>query len=56
MIRGEVGPRTLTVKNVVRRVAKVGDLWADMRKRKRSLSKPIERLQREGNEGTKERK
>ena len=28
------------------RVAKVGDLWADMRQRGRSLRRPIERLKK----------
>jgi hypothetical protein len=28
------------------RVAKVGDLWGDMRRRKRSLKRPIEKLRR----------
>jgi bifunctional non-homologous end joining protein LigD len=44
--RGDVGPRTFTLRDMGRRVADVGDLWADMPKRKRSLRRPIERLQR----------
>jgi bifunctional non-homologous end joining protein LigD len=44
--RGEVGPRTLTLRNVVGRVAAVGDLWSDMRKRKRSLRRAMEQLER----------
>ena len=47
VVRGEVEPRTLTVRNVVQRVERLGDLWADMRRRKRSLAKPIERLRAE---------
>ncbi|HWK11137.1 MAG TPA: non-homologous end-joining DNA ligase [Vicinamibacterales bacterium] len=47
VVRGEVEPRTLTVRNVVQRVEQLGDLWADMRRRKRSLAKPIERLRAE---------
>ena len=43
-ITGEVGPRSLTVRNLPARVEKVGDLWADMRRRKRSLAQPAERL------------
>jgi hypothetical protein len=31
---------------MVKRVEEVGDLWGDMLRRKRSLAKPIERLQR----------
>jgi bifunctional non-homologous end joining protein LigD len=43
---GTVGPRTFTLRNMSDRVAKVGDLWSDMRKRKRSLRTPIERLRK----------
>jgi bifunctional non-homologous end joining protein LigD len=42
--RGEVGPRTFTVRTMGGRLGKVGDLWAEMRKRRRSLKRPIERL------------
>jgi bifunctional non-homologous end joining protein LigD len=42
--RGEVKPDTFTLRNMPERVAKVGDLWADMRKRGRSLKQPMERL------------
>ena len=41
---GKVTPRTFTLENALARVERVGDLWADMRKRKRSLKRPIERL------------
>ena len=41
---GKVAPRTFTLKNALARVDRVGDLWADMRKRKRSLKRAIERL------------
>ena len=41
---GKVGPRTFTLKNMAGRLDKVGDLWADMKKRKRSLKRPIEKL------------
>ena len=59
--RGEVGPRTFTLRNVTERVAAVGDLWADMRRRGRlasrrspvsersegwSLRRPMQRLSR----------
>jgi bifunctional non-homologous end joining protein LigD len=42
--RGAVGPRTFTLRNVAERVARVGDLWADMRTRKRSLRRSMEKL------------
>jgi bifunctional non-homologous end joining protein LigD len=44
--RGEVGPRTLTLRNVPARVAGVGDVWAELRRGGRSLKRPIEKLQR----------
>jgi bifunctional non-homologous end joining protein LigD len=44
--RGEVNPRTFTLRNMPDRIAKVGDLWADMRRRGRSLKRPMERLRR----------
>jgi bifunctional non-homologous end joining protein LigD len=42
--RGDVGPRTFTLRTMAQRVGDVGDLWADMLKKKRSLKRPIERL------------
>ena len=42
--RGEVNPRTFTLRNMPDRVAKVGDLWADMRRRGRSLKRAMEKL------------
>jgi bifunctional non-homologous end joining protein LigD len=42
--RGEVGPRTFTIRNMRDRTADVGDLWDDMRRRKRSLSRALARL------------
>jgi bifunctional non-homologous end joining protein LigD len=42
--RCEVGPRSFTLRLMPQRIADVGDLWADMLKTKRSLSKAIERL------------
>ena len=41
---GEIGPRSLTLKNVPARVAKSGDLWSTMRRRRRSLTSAIETL------------
>jgi bifunctional non-homologous end joining protein LigD len=37
MERGKVGPRTFTLRTMAERVARVGDLWSDMRRRRRSL-------------------
>ena len=44
--RGEVGPRTFTLRTMAQRVAEVGDLWADLLGKKRSLRRPIERLRK----------
>jgi len=42
--RGTVGPATFTVRNMAERVTRAGDLWADMRRRKRSLTRAIQKL------------
>ena len=42
--RGTVGPSTFTVRNMAERAAQVGDPWADMRRRKRSLTRAIQKL------------
>jgi bifunctional non-homologous end joining protein LigD len=41
---GKVGPRTFTLKNLASRIEKVGDLWSDMRKHRRSLTRPLSKL------------
>lgn len=41
---GKAAPRSFTLKNMTSRLDKVGDLWDDMKKRKRSLKRPIEKL------------
>jgi len=46
--RGAVHPTTFTVRDMPDRIAKVGDLWADMRRRGRSLKRPMEKLRRLG--------
>ena len=42
--RGEVGPRTFTLRTMPRRLEAVGDLWADMKRRRRSLARASARL------------
>lgn len=44
--RGEVSPRTFTLRNMPGRIAQTGDLWADMRRRGKSLKRPMEQLRR----------
>ena len=34
---GKVGPRTFTLRTMAERIAKVGDLWLNMRRRRRAL-------------------
>ena len=43
---GEVGPRSLTLRTMAQRVSEVGDLWADMLRRRRSLKRPLELLRK----------
>jgi bifunctional non-homologous end joining protein LigD len=42
--RGKVGPTTFTLRNMAARVERVGDVWADMRRRRRSLAGAIRKL------------
>ena len=43
---GAVGPRTFHLRNMQERVAAVGDVWSDLRKRRRSLRRPIDKLRK----------
>jgi bifunctional non-homologous end joining protein LigD len=43
---GTVSPKTFTLRNMPARVERTGDLWADMRKRGRSLTRPLAQLRR----------
>jgi bifunctional non-homologous end joining protein LigD len=43
---GDVGPRTLDLRNMPKRIDAVGDLWSDVRRRKRSLKGALEKLRR----------
>ena len=42
--RGEATPRSFTLRNMPDRIARVGDVWGDMRRRGRSLKRPMEKL------------
>jgi bifunctional non-homologous end joining protein LigD len=42
--RGEAAPRAFTLRNLPGRLEAVGDAWADMRRRGRSLRRAIERI------------
>ena len=44
--RGEVHPGLFTLRNMPERMATVGDLWAGLRRRGRSLTRPMARLER----------
>jgi bifunctional non-homologous end joining protein LigD len=43
---GKVHPRTFNLRNMEARVSEVGDLWKDMRRRRRSLGRALERLRK----------
>jgi bifunctional non-homologous end joining protein LigD len=38
--RGEVEPASFTIRNVLERVQKIGDVWGDMRRRGKALTQP----------------
>jgi len=42
--QGVVSPRTFTLRTMADRIAHVGDVWSDMKRRRRSLVGAIERL------------
>jgi bifunctional non-homologous end joining protein LigD len=42
--RGEVTSRSFTLRNMRERVATIGDVWGDLRRRRRSLKRATERL------------
>jgi bifunctional non-homologous end joining protein LigD len=44
--RGEVFPQTFILRSMAARIAGVGDLWSDMPRHRRSLRRPMQRLQR----------
>ena len=44
--RGLVGPKTFTLRTMAERIAEAGELWAELRRRKRSLRRPIEKVRR----------
>jgi bifunctional non-homologous end joining protein LigD len=44
--QGHVAPTTFTLRNMADRVAEVGDLWAGMNRRKRSLTRPAQKLKK----------
>jgi bifunctional non-homologous end joining protein LigD len=44
--RGQVGPRTFTVRTMADRVSAVGDLWADLARHRRSLRRASAKLER----------
>ena len=46
--KGGVAPASFTVRNMKERIAKMGDVWSDVLKAKRSLRRPAERLARLG--------
>lgn len=49
--RGTVGPRTFTLRTMRQRIESVGDVWDEIRKRKRSLKRAIAALRKLRNDG-----
>jgi bifunctional non-homologous end joining protein LigD len=49
--RGDVGPRTFTLRSMRQRIESVGDVWDEMRKRKRSLKRAVATLRELRNGG-----
>ncbi len=47
MERGDVHPGSFTLRDLPGRIAAVGDLWAGLRRRGRSLRQPLEKLRRQ---------
>lgn len=46
VVRGEVHPQSFTMRNMAARIREAGDVWSDMRKRKRSLARAIQKLRK----------
>jgi bifunctional non-homologous end joining protein LigD len=44
--RGDVGPATFTVRNILERVKRIGDVWGDLGRQGASLKRPIELVAR----------
>jgi bifunctional non-homologous end joining protein LigD len=44
--RGDVGPQSFTLRTMATRIEAVGDVWAEMRKRSRSLKRAIAQLEK----------
>jgi bifunctional non-homologous end joining protein LigD len=42
---GTIGPQSLTLRDMTARIASVGDLWSGMRRRRRSLQRPMGALE-----------
>ena len=46
VLKGEVGPQTFNVRNMAARLEDAGDLWKELRKRGRSLTRAMATLRR----------
>jgi bifunctional non-homologous end joining protein LigD len=44
--KGKIDPDTFTLRNMPARIKKAGDVWADLLRKRRSLTKPMEKLKR----------
>ena len=50
--RGDIGPQSFTLRTMAKRIEAEGDLWAEMKKRGRSLKRAIAQLRKMNTEGT----
>jgi bifunctional non-homologous end joining protein LigD len=44
--RGAVGPRSFTLRTMGARIEQIGDLWSELRRKRRSIKRPMQKLQR----------
>ena len=49
---GDIGPQSFTLRSMAERIESVGDLWAEMKKRGRSLKRALEQVRKMKNDET----
>jgi bifunctional non-homologous end joining protein LigD len=52
--KGRVHPQSFTIRTIADRMDEVGDLWGDMKRRKRSLKRPLSKLKESHRRNTEE--
>jgi DNA primase len=46
VVTGKVGPTTFNLRNMPARIEEAGDVWSDLKKKKRSLTRAIAKLKK----------